>query len=432
MSTATNRTLPDGWERVTVGNLGNIVAGGTPSRNNVSYWNGAIPWVTPGEITQLPGKYVDSTVERISQAGLAGSAARLLPENSIVVTTRATLGEAAITAVPLATNQGFKNIIPDANSDPRFTYYAVQTLRREMERLASGTTFLEISKSDFERITLIRPQRVDDQERLATILDVLDAAIAQSEAELVKLRHVRAGLLHDLLTRGLDENDELRDPVAHPEKFASSPLGQVPVDWVVEPLDHFLARTEYGISTSLSGDGQLPVLRMNNLANGEAVVDDIKFATSAVPQALLLRDGDVLFNRTNSYEHVGRTGIWRDQLPVATFASYLVRLNPIPGRISAEFLNWLLNMPESQKRMRAFATPAVQQVNINPTNLRKMFVAVPRETAEQNRITDATRKATQSVSSLDIEVQKLKDLRSALSNDLLTGRVRVPAGLELA
>jgi type I restriction enzyme S subunit len=159
----------DDWDDVAVAEFGEIIAGGTPSRANVSFWNGTIPWVTPSEITSLRGKFVSSTRERITEEGLAGSAARLLPAGSVLVTTRATLGETAIADVPLATNQGFKNIVPNEDTDPIYAYYRFRTLKREMLRLASGTTFLEISKADFSRIRTKRPKR-NEQVRIANVL----------------------------------------------------------------------------------------------------------------------------------------------------------------------------------------------------------------------------------------------------------------------
>src|SRR5262245_20351335 len=94
-----------GWDAVSIEEFGEIVAGGTPSRAMPSFWNGSILWVTPGEITTLKSKYVQETRESITPEGLAGSAAKMLPVGSVLVTTRATLGEAAIAAVPLTTNQ---------------------------------------------------------------------------------------------------------------------------------------------------------------------------------------------------------------------------------------------------------------------------------------------------------------------------------------
>src|SRR6185312_13475995 len=103
-------------------------------------------------------------------------------------------------------------------------------------------------------------------------------------------------------------------------EFQNSPVGRIPVDWVPNPLAHFVPTAEYGISDSL-GDSGIPVLRMNNFKDGEAELGDVKYTGATVPDKLWLRPGDVLFNRTNSWQHVGRTGIWRGQLERATFAS---------------------------------------------------------------------------------------------------------------
>ena len=223
----TAQNSQDGWERVTVADLGEIVSGGTPSRTNSSFWNGDIAWVTPSEITSLTEVWLDDTVEKITSSGLAASAARLLPIGSVVVTTRASLGGVAITRVPVATNQGFKSIIPDAETDALFCYYAIKSLRPEMERLANGTTFLEISKRDFEQIQLSRPLKLQ-QQQISEILFATDSAIRHTERVITKLQHMRAGLIHDLLTCGLDEQGRVRDPIGHPDQFQECFLGRIP------------------------------------------------------------------------------------------------------------------------------------------------------------------------------------------------------------
>src|SRR5262249_16364855 len=159
-------------------------------------------------------------------------------------------------------------------------------------------------------------------------------------------------------------------------------VGRIPDDWECKPLSWFVPSAEYGISTSLGDVGE-PVLRMNNLADGEAELADLKYTDAPVPPKLCLRPRHVLFNRTNSLEHVGRTGIWRGQREHATFASYLVRLNAHSDRLSSELLNIWLNWPKTQIEMRRYATPGVQQVNINPTNLRSIWAAFPRSLNEQ-------------------------------------------------
>src|SRR5205807_5585812 len=104
--------------------------------------------------------------------------------------------------------------------------------KSEMVRLATGTTFLEISKADFSRSRTRRPKR-PEQSRIAAVLDTVDEAIAKTETVLAKLRQVRAGLLRDLLTRGLDHNGQPRDPIVHPEQFQDSRIGRIPRGWDV-------------------------------------------------------------------------------------------------------------------------------------------------------------------------------------------------------
>jgi type I restriction enzyme S subunit len=172
---------------------------------------------------------------------------------------------------------------------------------------------------------------------------------------------------------------------------------------------------------------------MNNLLDGEAELSDLKHTNISLPEHLWLRNGDVLFNRTNSWEHVGRTGIWRSQLDKATFASYLVRLNPDPERLLPDLLNIWLNWEPTQIAMRRQATPAVQQVNINPTNLRSILAALPVDLDEQQMIVDRVAGLKAAVADYKANLEKLRSLKTALMQDLLTGKVRVtpllrPAG----
>jgi len=214
--------------------------------------------------------------------------------------------------------------------------------------------------------------------------------------------------MHDLLTRGIDEHGNLRSEETH--EFKDSPLGRILVEWECSPLSRFVPSAEYGISTSL-GDSGCPVLRMNNLFDGEADLSDLKYTDITVPETLWLRNGDVLFNRTNSWEHVGRTGIWRGQIEKATFASYLVRLNPDPNVLVSELLNIWLNWESIQISIRRVATPAVQQVNINPTNLRSIYAAFPSCLDEQREIVKRLSGVQKAIMSSIKGLSKLRSLR---------------------
>ena len=416
--------LPADWERVPVRALGTVYAGGTPSRDIPRYWNGTISWITPAEITQLESKYLSKTNERITYEGLARCAAKLLPKGSLLVTTRATIGGVAVSKLPVCTNQGFKNIVPNEISNVDFYYHLFSIIVPELLRLASGSTFPEINQRNFEAIIVPRPSK-EEQRRIAEILDTIDEAIQKTEALISKLKAMKQGLLQDLLTRGLDKNGKLRDPKAHPEQFKDSPLGRIPKEWHTTQLAKIVIRAEYGISVSLEDNSGIPVLRMNNLVAGEVDLSALKYSKSREASNLLLNPRDVLFNRTNSMEHVGRTAIWRGQLEGISFASYLVRIVPDYSKLIPEYLNLWLNSQSTQILIRKYATPSVHQVNINPTNLQKSDITLPQSLEEQYAIVDVVEAHDAHIRTEEQYRDKLKLQKKGLMHDLLTGKVRV-------
>ncbi|MBN3927291.1 MAG: restriction endonuclease subunit S [Nostoc sp. NMS4] len=159
---------------------------------------------------------------------------------------------------------------------------------------------------------------------------------------------------------------------------------------------------------------------MNNLKDGEVELSDLKKSASSKAANLLLKPLDVLFNRTNSIEHVGRTSIWRGQIEQVSFASYLVRLIPDQSKLIPNYLNIWLNLPSTQLLIRRYATPGVQQVNINPTNLRKVLIALPKNLLEQKNIAEILDTVDEAIARTSSLITKLKQTKAGLLQDLLT------------
>lgn len=196
-----NGRLKAGWEVKKLGDVADIRSGGTPSTRIAEFWNGEILWCTPTDITALRGKkYLYSTSRKITSKGLAVSSAEIIPENSIVMTSRATIGECAINKLPVSTNQGFKNFVPYKDVDIEFLYYQLLTQKREFIGLCSGSTFLEISKNQLFNFEIQLPRDVSEQTRIATILSDMDAEIAALETKLAKYQHIKQGMMQNLLT----------------------------------------------------------------------------------------------------------------------------------------------------------------------------------------------------------------------------------------
>jgi type I restriction enzyme S subunit len=198
------RRLPGyegGWVVKTLSQMAEIRGGGTPSTTQHKFWDGSIPWCTPTDITALQGaKKLGDTARKITKLGLASSSAELLPPNSVVMTSRATIGECAINERPVSTNQGFKNFVPCEDVDVDFLYYLLMTQKPGFIRLCAGSTFLEIGKTQLRDYEVSVPKTLSEQTAIAAVLSDMDADIAVLEAKLEKARQVKQGMMQELLT----------------------------------------------------------------------------------------------------------------------------------------------------------------------------------------------------------------------------------------
>lgn len=205
-----------------------------------------------------------------------------------------------------------------------------------------------------------------------------------------------------------------------------------PVGWNSVQLSALVPTVQYGVSCSLDDAAGTAVLRMNNLRDGAIDISDMKYSANPDAERLLLCPNDVLFNRTNSMEHVGRTSLWRGELEKASFASYLVRLIPDSTRLDAEYLARWLNLASVQLAIRRFATPGVHQVNINPTNLRRVHISLPQAVTEQRRIAEILSTLDAVIEQTEALVAKWQQVKAGLMHDLFTrgvtpdGQLRPP------
>lgn len=189
------------WEAKPLDALAEIRTGGTPSTGQPDYWGGDLLWCTPTDITALGGrKYLRETARKITAKGLQASSAELIPAGSIVMTSRATIGECAINVVPVTTNQGFKSFVPFDNVDVEFLYYLLLTQTDGFISLCGGSTFLEIGKTQLAGYQVCLPPLKEEQTAIATVLSDMDAEIDALETRLAKTRDLKAGMMQELLT----------------------------------------------------------------------------------------------------------------------------------------------------------------------------------------------------------------------------------------
>ena len=188
------------WNKYTINDLATVVGGGTPDTTVKSYWGGDIQWFTPSEIGK--NKYVDFSKRTITRDGLDNSSAKLLPLHTILLSSRATVGECSIASNECTTNQGFQSLIAkQCNINIDFLYYLIQTKKKDLIRNACGSTFLEISANEIRKIKVAVPVQ-NEQEQIAKLLSLIDERIATQNKIIEKLQSLIKGLAAQLTQSG--------------------------------------------------------------------------------------------------------------------------------------------------------------------------------------------------------------------------------------
>ncbi|MFP6170580.1 restriction endonuclease subunit S [Helicobacter pylori] len=191
-------TTPSNWQRVRLGDIAEIIGGGTPSTQITSFWNGSINWFTATEIGIT--KYVHKSQRTITPLGLKKSSAKLLPIGTILLTSRASIGDCAILKVAATTNQDFQSLIPLEKINNEFLYYLMLTLKNKLLKLASGSIFLGVSPNKIKNLLIPLPP-LNEQIAIANILSDVDRYLYSLDALILKKEGVKKALSFELLSQ---------------------------------------------------------------------------------------------------------------------------------------------------------------------------------------------------------------------------------------
>jgi len=236
-----------GWPTVRLEDCAEIVSGATPSTSESAYWDGAVCWATPKDLSELEGAFISDTPRKITRSGLQSCAATVLPPDSVLFSSRAPIGHVAINTVPMATNQGFKSFVPNRERvHAKFLYHWLRRNRPYLESLGNGATFKEVSKAVVARIEIPLPP-LPEQRRIAEILDRADALRAKRRAALAKL---------DTLTQSIFLN-MFGDPATNPKRWPKASLEElfeIARGGSPRPIDDYITDDPHGINWIMIGD----------------------------------------------------------------------------------------------------------------------------------------------------------------------------------
>ena len=253
--------LPDGWRVVRLGDVAEVVTGGTPSRDVSDYYGGSVPWVKPSDLAA--GRSVNASEEYLSTVGV--SISRLVPAGAVLVSCIGTIGEVAIAEVPLCFNQQVNALIPDDITLSSYLYQACSIKAKYLRSMASKTAVPILNKSQFSQVPILLPP-LPEQRRIAAVLDAIDDAIEYTEAVVAATERLRDALLHELLTRGV--------PGWHTKWKEAPGVGTIPVCWQIARLGD-VAEVVTGSTppreVSYYYHGSVPWVKPSDLAPGRLV-----------------------------------------------------------------------------------------------------------------------------------------------------------------
>lgn len=409
-------SIPCGWQRRSLSSLGEYENGFAFSDR---HWSEAgLPIVRIAQITGSQG-IVDRYPGRLPDKFRIDS-------GDLIFSWSGTLAVVRWTGGPAWLNQHLFKVVPYAGIDRSLMFHLLQASVAEMSKRTHGSTMKHIKRGELREFYVTLPIDSDEQRKLAQILDTLDAAIIETKAIIAKLKAVKLGLLHDLLTRGIDSNGELRPPHAEsPHIYKESPVGWIPKEWECKTFGDLCESSAFGPrfpSDAYEENGPLATLRTTDM-DDEGNISLFTMPRAAIKPSVfadhLLRPGDIVISRSGT---CGVTGVFNGhEIPVVPGA-FLIRFrlrDVCLNRFYRRYFNSSIGRPYLER----LAVGGVQK-NIKGSDVLCLQVPAPtpfeaKVIAERiDSVEDDTERNQQLLAKLLLQ-------KSGLMDDLLTGRVRV-------
>ncbi len=429
MTAQANTFCPDGWLFKKTKYLFSALNGATPQSAESSYWDGEIYWATPEDIGKLSGKILADTRRKITEEGYKNCGTQLAPVGSIVLTTRAPVGNIAIAGVPLCTNQGCRTLVAkDESINTTFFYYQLLSHKEDLDMLASGTTFKELGADELKAFLVLEPPR-DIQIAIVDYLDRetarIDSLIAAKERLLELLEEKRLALITHAVTRGLDPNAPMRD--------SGVPwIGGIPKHWQTLRVKVF-AEIYYGLSQPPEyRTFGTPFIRATNVNQGKISTEGLEYVDELdLPgtRTIHLQAGDIIVVRSGAYtgDSALVTQDWNGAIAGYDMVMRIYPLALSPFVAYAFLCQYVLEAQIGPFRLRA------AQPHLNAEELGDVEVILPPLDEQQDIVTyilSETQKIDSLIAAMRRTVELLKERRASLIAEAVTGKLDVQSSKE--
>ena len=405
-----------GWKKVKIGSIAEILSGGTPATTKKEYWNGGIKWCTPSDLTKQKRKYLYDTEKTITEKGLKESSATLLPKGAILLCSRATIGEMSIATAPIATNQGFKNLICKPDVYNEFLYYALFPIRPQMVELAIGTTFLEISKTALQAIEINIPKTYREQTAIAEALSDIDSLISSLQRLIEKKKAIKQGAMQELLT------GKKRLP-GFSEEWSEAPFGEL-FDFL--PTNTF-ARDQMTDTGTIQNVHYGDILTKHG-ACWDMTNTDVPYLLETVSvikysESSYVREGDVIIADTAEDSTVGKCVELVNVCRKVLSGQHTMLCRP-KITFAPKFLGYYMNAECFHNQMLPFIT-GIKVSSISKANISTLVLKYPTLVAEQQAIVQIFSDMDDEIAHLEKKLAKHQRIKQGAMQELLSGRIRL-------
>ena len=390
--------IPIDWEVMRLGETGKVVTGNTPSRTDLSLWNGDFWWATAKDFKE---KYINDTVEKITEKGCNG--ARLLPKGAILITCIASIGNNAIAAVPLATNQQINSIIVSDDFNNEWLYYQLDFYKQNLELLASKTAVPLINKSEFEKLKLPIPP-LPEQQKIAEILSTWDDAITNCKTTINTLKDRNKGLAQQLLT-GKKRLSGFSD------KWKKTQLGNI--------INRVTSKNEELNDTVVTISAQRGFVLQEDFFNK-------RVASDTLSGYYLINKGQFAYNKSYSNGYpmgaFKRLNDFEKAVVTTLYICFELKENICSDYMVHFFENGF--MTNNLMKIAKEGGRAHGLLNIGLEDFMSLELTIP-SIEEQNAIAQVLETATQELKSYQDKLEALQLQKKGLMQQLLTGKIRV-------
>lgn len=380
------------WEASKIGDVASVVGGGTPSTSVDSLWNGDIQWFTPSEVGKT--RYVSKSERTISKEGLDKSSAKIIPAYSILLSSRATVGESSINTCNCCTNQGFQSLIPK-DIDLDFLYSLISTLKNDFIRESSGSTFLEISANKVRELDIFIPNN-NEQEALGYYFKSLDSLLQSTTKKIESLKQMKQACLVSMFPQAGETTPRVRF-----KGFEGN--------WNYLPMsDIFMER--HDISTIMDSLPQLSftieegVIRPEDRKTNKR---DFLIKDKSNKKYLVTRLDDIIYNPANVIYGAIHKNSLCDGVVSPIYKIFYTQQDP-------SFMECVVRRPEFIKEMTIYMEGTVQKLRtLKPEAFLKMSAYIAPSLEEQKKIGDYFRSLDKQISLQKQRLEKLKQIKAA-------------------